>query len=149
MMLSDVAALIVAHPSVDSNAAVLMMLAGVLLVYAEFNMPGKVIPGCLGTLLFLGGIFRISQMPLGHLESCWPEPGFWPFSWLCASPSVVCWRLLVSACSWLGCLCSSRVPRQSFPGGRRVARQGFWGRPLSFLAGSRRSRGETSSDPRK
>jgi membrane-bound serine protease (ClpP class) len=64
MMLSDVAALIVAHPSVDSNAAVLMMLAGVLLVYAEFNMPGKVIPGCLGTLLFLGGIFRISQMPL-------------------------------------------------------------------------------------
>ena len=45
---------------------VLLLLAGVLLVYAEFNMPGTVVPGALGLLCILLSLFGLSRMRVSH-----------------------------------------------------------------------------------
>ena len=45
---------------------VLLLLAGVLLVYAEFNMPGSVVPGALGLLCILIALFGLSRMRISH-----------------------------------------------------------------------------------
>ena len=45
---------------------VLLLLAGVLLVYAEFNLPGTVIPGALGLLCILLALFGLSRMRVSH-----------------------------------------------------------------------------------
>ncbi len=46
------------------DAAVLAVVAGILLLYAEFNLPGTVLPGCLGALSLMLGLFALSHMPL-------------------------------------------------------------------------------------
>ncbi len=46
------------------NAALLAVLAGVLLLYAEFNLPGTILPGCLGALSLMLGLFFLSRLPL-------------------------------------------------------------------------------------
>ena len=45
---------------------VLLLLTGILLLYAEFNMPGAVIPGALGMLAVLLALFGLSQMRISH-----------------------------------------------------------------------------------
>lgn len=50
------------HP----DLAVLLVIAGGLLIYLEFNLPGTVVPGALGTLCVLLGAFALSQLPLSH-----------------------------------------------------------------------------------
>ena len=45
---------------------VLLLIAGVLLIYAEFNMPGAVVPGALGMLAVLIALFGLSQMRISH-----------------------------------------------------------------------------------
>ena len=46
------------------DAALLGVVAGILLLYAEFNLPGTVLPGSLGALSLMLGLFALSQMPL-------------------------------------------------------------------------------------
>ena len=49
------------------NAALLAVVTGILLLYAEFNLPGTVLPGCLGALSLMLGLFALSRLPLSLL----------------------------------------------------------------------------------
>ena len=50
----------------DPNLAVLLLLAGALLIYLEFNAPGTIIPGALGTLFLLTALFALNLLPLRY-----------------------------------------------------------------------------------
>jgi len=50
----------------DPNLAVLIFLAGALLIYLEFNTPGTIIPGALGTLLVLLALFSFNLLPVRY-----------------------------------------------------------------------------------
>jgi len=50
----------------DPNLAVLILLAGALLIYLEFNTPGTIIPGALGTLLVLLALFSLNLLPVRY-----------------------------------------------------------------------------------
>ncbi|HEY5057347.1 MAG TPA: NfeD family protein [Acidobacteriaceae bacterium] len=45
---------------------VLLLLCGGLLIYLEFNVPGTIVPGALGTLLVLLAIFGFNLLPIQH-----------------------------------------------------------------------------------
>jgi membrane-bound serine protease (ClpP class) len=45
---------------------VLLLLCGGLLIYLEFNVPGTIIPGALGTLMVLLSIFGLNLLPIQH-----------------------------------------------------------------------------------
>lgn len=46
-------------PFTIPDVAVLALIVGVLLIYLEFNVPGKVLPGALGTLLVTLSLFGL------------------------------------------------------------------------------------------
>ena len=48
----------------DPDLAILLLLAGILLIYLEFNVPGTIIPGALGTLCVLLALFGLNLLPL-------------------------------------------------------------------------------------
>ena len=48
----------------NPDLAVLCLILGCLLVYLEFNLPGTVLPGALGTLSILLAVFALSRMPV-------------------------------------------------------------------------------------
>ncbi len=50
----------------DPNLAVLLLVGGVLLIYLEFNAPGTIIPGALGTLLVITALFALNLLPLRY-----------------------------------------------------------------------------------
>lgn len=50
----------------DPNLAVLVLVLGGLLIYLEFNSPGTIIPGALGTLLLLTAIFSLNLLPVRY-----------------------------------------------------------------------------------
>jgi membrane-bound serine protease (ClpP class) len=50
----------------DPNLAVLIFIAGALLIYLEFNTPGTVIPGALGTLLVVTAMFSLNLLPVHY-----------------------------------------------------------------------------------
>ena len=43
---------------------VLLLLAGILLLYTEFNVPGTVLPGALGALCTMLALFGLSRLPV-------------------------------------------------------------------------------------
>jgi len=45
---------------------VLLLLGGGLLIYLEFNVPGTIVPGALGTLMVLLSIFGLNLLPVQH-----------------------------------------------------------------------------------
>lgn len=49
---------------VNPNIALLMLVFGALLIYLEFNTPGTVVPGALGTLMVLLAIFGLDLLPI-------------------------------------------------------------------------------------
>ncbi len=51
---------------VDPNIALLLLVLGALLIYLEFNSPGTVVPGALGTLMVLLGIFGLNLLPIRY-----------------------------------------------------------------------------------
>jgi membrane-bound serine protease (ClpP class) len=51
---------------VDPNLAVLILVLGGLLIYLEFNAPGTIIPGALGTLLLLTALFSLNLLPVRY-----------------------------------------------------------------------------------
>ena len=50
----------------NPDIAVLLLVLGGLLVYLEFNVPGTVVPGALGTLLILLSLFGLNLLPIRH-----------------------------------------------------------------------------------
>jgi membrane-bound serine protease (ClpP class) len=50
----------------NPDLAVFLLVIGALLIYLEFNVPGTVVPGALGTLLFLLGVFGLNLLPVRH-----------------------------------------------------------------------------------
>ena len=49
---------------VNPNIALLFLVGGALLIYLEFNSPGTIVPGALGTLMVLLGIFGLDLLPI-------------------------------------------------------------------------------------
>jgi len=69
------ASVIVLQPSVrerilgrlaNPDFAVLVLVIGALLIYLEFNVPGTIVPGSLGTLLVLLALFGLNLLPIHH-----------------------------------------------------------------------------------
>lgn len=54
---------------VDPNMAVLILIAGALLIYLEFHIPGTIIPGALGTLMVVLALFALNLLPVR--ETSW------------------------------------------------------------------------------
>lgn len=50
----------------DPNLAVLILVVGGLLIYLEFNTPGTIIPGALGTLLVVLALFALNLLPIRY-----------------------------------------------------------------------------------
>lgn len=51
---------------VNPNIAVLFLVGGALLIYLEFNTPGTIVPGALGTLMVLLAIFALNLLPVRY-----------------------------------------------------------------------------------
>ena len=51
---------------VDPNIALLLLVAGALLIYLEFNTPGTIVPGTLGTVLVLLAVFGLNLLPIRY-----------------------------------------------------------------------------------
>jgi membrane-bound serine protease (ClpP class) len=51
---------------VNPNIALLLLVAGALLIYIEFNAPGTIVPGALGTLMVLLGVFGLDLLPIRY-----------------------------------------------------------------------------------
>ena len=51
---------------IDPNFAVIALILGALLIYLEFNTPGTIIPGALGTLLVVTALFALNLLPLHY-----------------------------------------------------------------------------------
>ena len=49
---------------VNPNIALLFLVGGALLIYLEFNVPGTIVPGALGTLMVLLAIFALGLLPI-------------------------------------------------------------------------------------
>ena len=49
---------------VNPNIALLFLVCGALLIYLEFNVPGTIVPGALGTLMVLLAIFALGLLPI-------------------------------------------------------------------------------------
>ena len=49
---------------VNPNVALLLLVGGAMLIYLEFNTPGTIVPGALGTLMVLLGIFALDLLPI-------------------------------------------------------------------------------------
>ena len=50
----------------NPDIAVLLLVLGGLLIYLEFNAPGTVVPGSLGTLFVLLSLFGLNLLPIRH-----------------------------------------------------------------------------------
>ena len=48
----------------DPNIALLLLVGGALLIYLEFNTPGTIVPGALGTLMVMLAIFALNLLPI-------------------------------------------------------------------------------------
>jgi membrane-bound serine protease (ClpP class) len=51
---------------VDPNIALLFLVGGALLIYLEFNAPGTIVPGALGTLMVLLAVFALNLLPIRY-----------------------------------------------------------------------------------
>jgi membrane-bound serine protease (ClpP class) len=51
---------------VNPNIALLLLVGGALLIYLEFNSPGTIVPGALGTLMVLLAIFALDLLPVRY-----------------------------------------------------------------------------------
>lgn len=49
---------------INPDLAILMLVLGALLIYLEFNVPGTIVPGALGTLLVVLSLFALNLLPV-------------------------------------------------------------------------------------
>jgi len=50
----------------NPDFAVMVFVLGALLIYLEFNVPGTIVPGSVGTLLILLALFGLNLLPIHH-----------------------------------------------------------------------------------
>lgn len=50
----------------NPNIALLLLVGGALLIYLEFNIPGTIVPGAIGTVMVLLSIFALDFLPIRH-----------------------------------------------------------------------------------
>jgi membrane-bound serine protease (ClpP class) len=50
----------------NPNLALLLLVGGALLIYLEFNAPGTIVPGALGTVMVLLAVFSLDLLPIRH-----------------------------------------------------------------------------------
>ena len=50
----------------NPNLALLLLVGGALLIYLEFNVPGTIVPGALGTVMVLLAVFALDLLPIRH-----------------------------------------------------------------------------------
>ncbi|MFC5862265.1 nodulation protein NfeD [Acidicapsa dinghuensis] len=50
----------------NPNIALILLVGGGLLIYLEFNIPGTIVPGALGTVMVLVAIFALNLLPIRH-----------------------------------------------------------------------------------
>jgi membrane-bound serine protease (ClpP class) len=50
----------------NPNFAIVILVFGALLIYLEFNVPGTIVPGSIGTLLVLLALFGLDLLPIEH-----------------------------------------------------------------------------------
>ncbi len=50
----------------NPDVAVLLLVLGGLLIYLEFNVPGTIVPGSLGTLFIILSLFGLNLLPVRH-----------------------------------------------------------------------------------
>jgi membrane-bound serine protease (ClpP class) len=50
----------------NPNIAILLLVGGALLIYLEFNVPGTIVPGAIGTVMVLVSIFALDLLPIRH-----------------------------------------------------------------------------------
>ena len=50
----------------NPNLALLLLAAGVLLIYVEFHVPGTIVPGAMGTVMTLVALFALNMLPVRH-----------------------------------------------------------------------------------
>jgi len=53
----------------NPNIALLFLIGGGLLIYLEFNSPGTIVPGALGTLMVLLSIFALNLLPIRYTSA--------------------------------------------------------------------------------
>jgi membrane-bound serine protease (ClpP class) len=51
---------------INPNIALLFLVGGALLIYLEFNAPGTIVPGALGTLMVLLAVFALNLLPIHY-----------------------------------------------------------------------------------
>ncbi|MGC9158820.1 MAG: NfeD family protein [Terracidiphilus sp.] len=51
---------------INPNIALLFLVCGALLIYLEFNAPGTIVPGALGTLMVLLSVFALNLLPIRY-----------------------------------------------------------------------------------
>jgi membrane-bound serine protease (ClpP class) len=51
---------------INPNIALLLLICGALLIYLEFNVPGTIVPGALGTLMVLLSVFALNLLPIHY-----------------------------------------------------------------------------------
>ena len=51
---------------INPNIALMLLIGGALLIYLEFNTPGTIVPGALGALMVLLGIFALNLLPIRY-----------------------------------------------------------------------------------
>jgi membrane-bound serine protease (ClpP class) len=51
---------------INPNIALLLLVGGALLIYLEFNTPGTIVPGALGTLMVLLAVFALNLLPIRY-----------------------------------------------------------------------------------
>src|SRR6266567_4636150 len=51
---------------INPNIALLFLVGGALLIYLEFNTPGTIVPGALGSLMVLLAIFALNLLPIRY-----------------------------------------------------------------------------------
>ncbi len=50
----------------NPNLALLILVAGALLIYLEFHIPGTIVPGAMGTVMVLLALFALDMLPIRH-----------------------------------------------------------------------------------
>jgi len=50
----------------NPNIALMLLVGGALLIYLEFNVPGTIVPGALGTVMVLLAVFSLDLLPIRH-----------------------------------------------------------------------------------
>jgi membrane-bound serine protease (ClpP class) len=51
---------------INPNIALIFLVGGALLIYLEFNTPGTIVPGALGTLMVMLAIFALNLLPIRY-----------------------------------------------------------------------------------